>query len=291
MSQWLTEELSDRWKQSIPVRVKICEVQSAFQKIELYETERWGTLLVIDGKIQACEFDEFVYHEMIAHLPLLSHPKPEKIMVIGGGDGGTLRESLLHPVKEATLVEIDEEVIRLCQRYMPSLSHCISEDPRVKLVTSDAAVHIEQARDLDCILVDSSDPEGPSESLFSPAFYASLKAALKPDGIVALQAGSPFFFETQLRQAFRDLAHTFRYVRPYLIPIPTYPGGTWCLVTASDTIDPLAISHAELAARMHDRKIGNLRYYSPATHTGSLSLPPFIQEWVPFPHQVDASAS
>ena len=279
MSQeWYSEELSGRWRQGLPIKAILAEVQSPFQKIQMLETELWGKMLVIDGKIQACDFDEFVYHEMIAHLPMLTHPNPKKVMVVGGGDGGTLREALRHPsVKSATLVEIDEEVIRLCQQYMPGLSRCITEDSRVQLVTRDAAVYIEGARDYDVILVDSSDPEGPSESLFDPAFYNSLKTALKPDGIVCLQAGSPFFFQAQLRKAFEDLSQAFRFVRPYLIAIPTYPGGTWCLVTASDHLDPLAVSREYLEASMPK----GLRYYSPATHYGSLALPPFIQEWVP----------
>ena len=280
--QWYSEELSERWRQGLPIKSILAEVQSPFQKIQMLETERWGKMLVIDGKIQACDFDEFVYHEMIAHLPMICHPSPKRVMVIGGGDGGTVREALRHPsLKVATLVEIDEEVIRLCQQYMPNLSRCIEEDPRVGLVTNDAAVYIEGARDYDVILVDSSDPEGPSESLFSPAFYGSLKKALKPDGIVALQAGSPFFFEAQLRKAFLDLSHAFRYVRPYLIAIPTYPGGTWCLVTASDHLDPLSLTPADVAQRIAARHLYGLRYYSPATHAGSLGLPPFIQDWVP----------
>ena len=281
MSEWLTEELHGQWKQSLPIKGKVAEVVSPYQKIEMYQTERWGHLLVIDGKIQACDFDEFVYHEMLAHVPLISHPHPCRLMVVGGGDGGALREALKHPLEEATLVEIDAQVIQVCQHFMPALSGSIAGDPRVRVVADDAALYIGQSRGLDVILVDSSDPEGPSESLFSPAFYASLKAALKPDGIVALQAGSPFFFEAQLRKAFLELSQAFRYVRPYLIAIPTYPGGTWCLVTASDEIDPLALSSATLRERLTARGIHGLRYYSPGTHLGSLALPPFIQDWLP----------
>lgn len=282
MAQWYLEELSQRWQQGLLITEKLADVTSPFQHIEMFQTLNWGKLLVIDGKIQACEFDEFVYHEMIAHLALLSHPNPQKVMVMGGGDGGTLREALRHPsVTKATLVEIDKEVIRICQEHMPTLSSCIEQDPRVELFTDDAAIFIRQAQDLDAILVDSSDPEGPSESLFSLDFYRSLKGALKSDGVIALQAGSPFFFEEQLKKAFLELSQVFKYVRPYSIQIPTYPGGTWCLVTASDHVDPLLVTPACLQERMLERRIANLRYYSPSMHHASLTLPPFMQAWLP----------
>ncbi len=277
---WYIEDLTGRWRQGLPIKSKLAEVQSPFQKIEMFDTELWGKMLVIDGKIQACDFDEFVYHEMIAHVAMLSHPDPKRIMVLGGGDGGTLRESLRHPsVTEATLVEIDREVIRVCQEFMPGLSSCIEADKRVRLFADDAAIYIREARDLDVIMVDSSDPEGPSESLFSLEFYQSLKGALSKEGIIALQAGSPFFFQEQLKKAFSDLKQVFRYVRPYLIAIPTYPGGTWCLVTASDHLDPVNLDPTELAARMGARNLSGLRYYSPQMHHASLTLPPFVQAW------------
>lgn len=277
---WYIEDLTGRWRQGLPIKSKLAEIQSPFQKIEMFDTELWGKMLVIDGKIQACDFDEFVYHEMIAHVAMLSHPDPKRIMVLGGGDGGTLREALRHPsVAEATLVEIDREVIRVCQEFMPGLSSCIEGDKRVRLFADDAAIYIREARDLDVIMVDSSDPEGPSESLFSLEFYQSLKGALSKEGIIALQAGSPFFFQEQLKKAFSDLKQVFRYVRPYLIAIPTYPGGTWCLVTASDHIDPVNLDPTELATRMGARDLSGLRYYSPQMHHASLTLPPFVQAW------------
>lgn len=277
---WYIEDLTGRWRQGLPIKTKLAEVQSPFQKIEMFDTELWGKMLVIDGKIQACDFDEFVYHEMIAHVAMLSHPDPKRIMVLGGGDGGTLREALRHPsVTEATLVEIDREVIRVCQEFMPGLSSCIEGDSRVRLFADDAAIYIREASDLDVIMVDSSDPEGPSESLFSLEFYQSLKGALSKEGIIALQAGSPFFFQEQLKKAFSDLKQVFRYVRPYLIAIPTYPGGTWCLVTASDHLDPVNLDPSELAARMGARNLSGLRYYSPQMHHASLTLPPFVQAW------------
>lgn len=277
---WYIEDLTGRWRQGLPIKTKLAEIQSPFQKIEMFDTELWGKMLVIDGKIQACDFDEFVYHEMIAHVAMLSHPEPKRVMVLGGGDGGTLREALRHSsVTEATLVEIDREVIRVCQDFMPGLSSCIEGDSRVRLFADDAAIYIREARDLDVIMVDSSDPEGPSESLFSLEFYQSLKGALSKEGIIALQAGSPFFFQEQLKKAFSELKQVFRYVRPYLIAIPTYPGGTWCLVTASDHLDPVNLDPSELAARMGARNLSGLRYYSPQMHHASLTLPPFVQAW------------
>ncbi len=276
MLNWFSEELDGQWRQSVPLEQVLVEQQSPFQKIQVLQTTGFGRMLVLDGKIQCCQRDEFTYHEMLAHLPLMTHSQPRQVLVVGGGDGGTMREVLRHPsVEKATLVEIDAQVMEVCREHLPELAVGLGPEPRLEILTRDAAEVMRSVPQQDVILVDSSDPEGPSEVLFRPAFFESLKAALRPDGIVAMQAGSPFFYAQQIAQARRDLEKVFRYVRPYLVAIPTYPGGTWCLIAASDTLDPAGVGLGQLQSRLVERGL-SLRYYRPEVHLGSLALPAFM---------------
>lgn len=264
--EWFTEELSGQWRQSLPILSKLVDQKSPFQHIEVYETRDFGRMLVLDGKVQCTERDEAPYHEMLAHVPMLTHPAPKEVLVVGGGDGGTVREALKHPgVERVTLVEIDEQVIEVSRRWLPGLAQGLS-DSRLRILTQDAAEAIRTQSPQDVILVDSSDPEGPSEVLFTPRFFQSLKNALKPDGVIALQAGSPFFYPRQIADARGQLEKIFRYVRPYLLPVLTYPGGTWCMIAASDSHDPL---------RVPARPNFPVRYYCPEIHQGSMARSEF----------------
>lgn len=275
---WFCEELKGQWRQSLPIGPALVDQKSDFQHIQVFETEGFGRMLVLDGKVQCTERDEFTYHEMLTHVPLLTHPNPETVVVVGGGDGGTMREVLRHPsVTKGTLVEIDPQVMDVARQWLPTMAAGLQPGPRLEVVARDAAEVIGSLTPQDVILVDSSDPEGPSEVLFSGEFFQSLKAALKPDGIIALQAGSPFFFGPQIAAARRELEKVFRYVRPYMVAIPTYPGGTWCLIAASDTHDPQALGLEELRSRRQARGL-ELRYYSPEVHLGSMALPEFVRE-------------
>lgn len=278
MQDWFSEELHGQWKQSLPVGPALVDQSSAFQRIQVYDTLGFGRMLVLDGKVQCTERDEFTYHEMLVHVPLLSHPNPRKVLVVGGGDGGTVREVLRHPgVEQVTLVEIDPEVIEVSRTWLPTMAVGLRDDPRLRIVTQDAAQAIEEVEAQDVLLIDSSDPEGPSEILFGENFFLSMRKALKPDGILAMQAGSPFFFSTQIAAARSKLKNIFTHVRPYLVAIPTYPGGTWCLISASPSIDPKTIPLSELQERMERRGI-KPNYYSPEVQLGSMALPVFIDE-------------
>lgn len=278
MQDWFSEELHGQWKQSLPVGPALVDQSSAFQRIQVYDTLGFGRMLVLDGKVQCTERDEFTYHEMLVHVPLLSHPNPRKVLVVGGGDGGTVREVLRHPgVEQVTLVEIDPEVIEVSRTWLPTMAVGLRDDPRLRIVTQDAAQAIEEVEAQDVLLIDSSDPEGPSEILFGENFFLSMRKALKPDGILAMQAGSPFFFSTQIAAARAKLKNIFTHVRPYLVAIPTYPGGTWCLISASPSIDPKTVPLSELQERMELRGI-KPNYYSPEVQLGSMALPVFIDE-------------
>jgi spermidine synthase len=273
---WFEESTPEGWGLKVRLERTLESVQSQFQRIDLYQTSGMGKLLVIDGKVQLCELDEFTYHEMLAHVPLLCHPAPRRVMVVGGGDGGTMREVLAHPsVERAVLVEIDPEVVRVCREHLPTLSGRLG-DPRVEIVAADAAEYMRTARDFDAILVDSSDPVGPSEVLFSGGFYSDLRQALTPQGVMAMQSGSPFFYLEQIVGAVRGLKEQFRHVRPLIVPVPTYPSGTWSLVAASLGED-LELGADELARRYRERGL-QTRWYSPQMHRASLALPPFLEQ-------------
>lgn len=234
MELWFSEDFSGGSRFGARVTEVIASYRSDFQQIDILATEVFGRMLVIDGKVQACELDEFVYHEMLSHPALLSHPEPKKVLVAGGGDGGTVRECLKHScVEEVILVEIDRKVIELCQQHIPALASRLTDDARVRVAPDDAAKIIREASNVDVILVDSSDPVGPSEALFQPEFYAELHAALNDQGITCLQAGSPFLAPNQVVQMVLDLKKLFPVVHLLTIPVPSYPGGTWCLALAS----------------------------------------------------------
>lgn len=276
MELWFEENLTEGWGLKVRVERTIESVQSQFQRIDLFQTAGLGKLLVIDGKVQLSELDEYTYHEMLAHVALLAHPSPRKVMVVGGGDGGTIREVLAHPsVEKAVLVEIDPEVVRICRQHLPTVAGRLG-DPKVEIVAADAAEYMRSARDFDAILVDSSDPVGPSEVLFSGGFYSDVHAALAAGGVMSMQSGSPFFYFDQIVGAVQGLRGVFPHVRPVVVPVPTYPSGTWTLVCASKGED-LALPLEELRRRYAERGLST-RWYSPEMHVASLAVPPMLEK-------------
>jgi spermidine synthase len=243
--------------------------KTPFQKIEIYETESYGRVLMLDGLVQTTEKDEFFYHEMLVHPALMSHPAPRDVLIIGGGDGGALREALRHRVRSAVLVEIDSRVIEACRQYFPGLASSFG-DRRATVAVDDGNRFIRETdRRFDVILVDSSDPVGPSAVLHRRAFYAALKKRLKAGGIIAAQAGAPLFHLDHLREKGRFLRSLFRFANYYLGPVPTYPGGLWCYAFLSDRIDPLR--------NRRRRPPNNLKYYNRDVHRAAFALPEFMK--------------
>jgi spermidine synthase len=209
--------------------------------MEIYETDSFGRILLLDGLVQTTERDEFFYHEMLVHPAMTAHPKPDDVLIIGGGDGGALREVLRHRVRRATLVEIDEAVIAACRRFLPGLAASF-DDPRASVRIADGHDFIRESADVfDVILVDSSDPVGPSAILHQRKFFAALKTRLKPGGVIASQAGSPVFHLEHLKRKAAFLKRLFRISAYYCGTVPTYPGGLWCFAFLSDRIDPLKL--------------------------------------------------
>lgn len=251
------------------VRRTLYRGRSQFQKIELIDNEDFGRVLLLDGLVQTTDRDEFFYHEMLVHPALTLHPRPQDVLIIGGGDGGALREVLRHKVRRSWLCEIDGQVIDVCKRHYPWLRKDF-EDPRAELVVADGNEFIRSTKDrFDVILVDSSDPVGPSTILHQKKFYAKLKAILRPGGIIAAQAGALLYHQDQHREKYRFLKTMFRQTRFYLCPVPTYPGGMWCFVYLSEDLDPLAPGLR--------KPVGGLKYYNPEIHRAAFALPNFLK--------------
>lgn len=257
------------------VRKRLARVESPYQTIEIFETEDFGHLMAIDGCIMLTERDHFIYHEMLVHPALLTHPLPRRVVIVGGGDCGTLTEVLKHPeVESAVQVEIDQAVTALARRHFSELARA-GDDPRAVLHYEDALRWIERAppASIDVLCIDSTDPVGPAKGLFESEFYRTCRSRLKPDGILALQSESPFLYPDLVKQIHGRLAQAgFR--ERLLLPFsqPTYPSGVWSVSLASSTT-PLN------RFRSPDTLTPPPRYYSSALHRGLVDgLPTLFQQ-------------
>ena len=250
-------------------RRRLLSVKTRFQKMEVYETDSFGRILLLDGLVQTTERDEFFYHEMLVHPAMTAHPRPENVLIVGGGDGGALREVLRYGVKRATLVEIDAAVIAACRKYFPGLASSFGDRRAVVKVADGNDFIREDGENFDVIFVDSSDPVGPSAILHQRRFFAALKKRLNSGGIIAAQAGSPLFHLEYLKRKAAFLRQTFRFADYYLGPAPTYPGGFWCYAFLSDAVDPL-----EPVERIPPR---GLKYFNPDIRRAAFALPEFLR--------------
>lgn len=272
-NQWVTEAAGG-YGQTIEVRECLFSKQSKFQKIEIYETVKLGRLLLLDGIIQLTDSDEFVYHEMLANLPFYAHAGvPRRALVIGGGDGGVLRELGRHPELETLdICEIDGEVIAAAREFLPGTA-CGYDDKRVNIHIADGSEFIrEHEADYDLVIVDSTDPGGPGAPLFGAEFYANLKRALRPGGVIATQSESPFLLPDVVRQLNRAARSVFKYVGYAAFAVPTYPTGLIGACVASDGRE-VETPERELPADLEKE----LRYYNSAVHAASFVRPGFVR--------------
>ncbi|AGB04635.1 spermidine synthase [Aciduliprofundum sp. MAR08-339] len=266
MELWFSEMHTDNVKLGFRIRREIEHVRSPYQDIHIFETYDYGKLLVIDGTVQLTERDEFVYHEMIVHPPMLTHPDPKRILIIGGGDGGSAREVLKHDPDEVHVVEIDEEVVRLSRKHLPFVARSY-DDPRVHIHIEDGIEFAKREKNFDVIIIDSTDPVGPAEKLFSGEFYRYLRNTLAPGGIISQQCGTPVYHPEEVCNVHALLSREFRYVRLYFAYIPTYPSGMWAFSIASD--EPIRIR----------RKMDfPTRYFNEEIYSSSMVLPNFVKE-------------
>lgn len=234
---WFTEYQTENVGLTIKA-TQVKTIHSKYQEIVVLDTKEFGKVLVLDGAIQTTEKDEFMYHEMLVHPAMLKHRNPEKVLVIGGGDGGSVREILKHPsVKQVDLCEIDEEVIITSEKYLPTISSKL-KDEKVKIYIEDGNEFLQERKNYyDVIIMDSSDPVGPAEVLFKQEFYEKVKSSLKENGIMVAQTESPFLQENYFKNAVKEIRKSFKYTGVYLGFVPSYPAGMWSYTMASDNID------------------------------------------------------
>ena len=277
MELWFTEPHTKNVRFSMKVDRQIYSGKSEFQRIDIFDSLEFGRVLVLDGYTMLTEKDEFMYHEMIVHVPLCAHPNARKALVIGGGDGGSVRELVRYKdLDHIDLVEIDEEVVDACRKYLPQTAGKL-DDPRVHIHYEDGLKFIRHHEDeYDVIIVDSTDPFGPGEGLFTREFYGNCFRALKEDGIMVNQHESPFYQETAhaMQRAHKRIVNSFPLARVYQVHIPTYPSGHWLFGFASKKYHPVK---GVDWARWESLGI-KTRYYNTKLHAASFALPTYVED-------------
>lgn len=275
MEMWLKEmQLPD-----VAMTYKVVETlerkKTKYQDLAIVDTESLGRTLVLDGIIQTTINDEWVYHEMITHIPLFTHPNPKKVLVVGGGDGGAIREILRHKcVEKAVLCEIDEEVIKAAKKYLPEIS-CALDDPRCEIFVGDGIKYVkEHKNEFDVIIVDSTDPFNMAEGLFGGNFYKDIYEALTDEGMFIAQTESPFFLPDIVKSTYENSKAVFPIPGLFMAGIPTYPGGYWSFTMGSKVYDPAKGPNRPMP---EDWK---MKYYTPALHSAAFVLPQYIKDLI-----------
>ena len=278
MNLWVTEQEGEDIRTGWAVTEVLFSGKSEFQTVDVVETKAYGTMLLLDGLVMLTDADEFIYHEMITHIPLCMHANPRRVVVIGGGDGGTVREILKHKdVEEVILCEIDGMVIEQSKKFFPKVAACLNPgfDSRVTVRVGDGIAFMKELKnEVDVILVDSTDPIGPGEGLFSREFYSDVAGALRTGGVMAAQSESPWFTKEALGRIHRNISGRFKHRRSYIAAIPTYPRGSWSwTVAAQDPIDPTRFDHGRF-----EKVSGGLQYLTKDLMTGAFALPKFYAD-------------
>lgn len=275
---WFSETLYPDFQQRFEVTKILYESRTELQDIVVFENPRFGRVLALDGIVQTTENDEFCYHEMLAHVPILAHGAARNVLIIGGGDGGALREVLRHrTVERATMVEIDGGVIDMCREYLPGLSDGAFDDPRADVVIADGTAFVRDTdRRFDVVIVDSTDPIGPAVALFSDEFYGSCRDILTEDGIVICQSGVSFAQEDEAQDTYRRLDRLFADASLYITHVPTYGFGYMTLGWGANSTRPRETDSATIQQRFEAAAI-ETRYYTPGVHHGCFQLPAYME--------------
>jgi spermidine synthase len=282
MDHWVEETLHRGFRTRLKAERVLFDSQTEHQHLIIFETPEFGRVMMLDGVVQLSTKDEFVYHEMMAHVPLFAHSKARRVLIVGGGDGGVLRETLKHPeLKQVTLCEIDRSVIDLCREHFPDVSAGAYDDPHTRIVIADGTKFVAETDDrFDVIMVDSTDPTGPGAVLFTKEFYTDCAKALKPGGILVTQNGLPFLQAGELDQSVGFFRGLFKDAYAFLATTPSYFGG------------PMSYGWATDNPKLRHRKVGRIerrykeagsfptRYWRPDVHVAAFALPAYVRELV-----------
>ncbi len=284
LNSWVYERVGPATLNAYGITRSLYRGQSEYQSIEVVENPEHGKLLLLDDELQSASGDEFIYHETLVHPALLCHPNPRRVAILGGGEGGTLREVLRHSsVERVTMIDLDREVVKVCRRLLPEQSDGAFEDPRAELVFGDAKAWIEQSQEaLDVVISDLTEPKITeiSTSLFSVSFFKTIRRRLGPEGIFSLQASHGNPGQTERHQAIRaNLEEVFSQVTTLLAAIPSF-GCNWCFATASESLSPALLTPEEVERGLALRGVGGLRFYDDQTHRRLLSLPRYFRREV-----------
>lgn len=281
MSDWLRENLHPHYAQSLKVDRVLYDSKTEHQRLKVIENGTFGRILTLDDVVQTTEGDNFVYHEMLTHVPILAHGAAKHVLIIGGGDGGMAREALRHTsVEKVTMVEIDAGVVDFSKEYLPMLSNGAFEDPRLNLVINDGALFMRETTEkFDVIIVDSTDPIGPGEVLFTDTFYGHAKRAMNEGGIIVTQNGVPFMQGDELTNTLRAFQALFADATCYTATVPTYAGGPMAFGWGTDgTARDVSLETLEerFAAAGFDTN-----YYTPSVHKAAFALPRYVEKLFP----------
>ncbi|RVT85473.1 polyamine aminopropyltransferase [Rhodobacteraceae bacterium CCMM004] len=280
LQNWTVERLHDDHAQALREARVLYDSQTDHQRLRVFENPTFGRVMTLDDVVQVTEADNFVYHEMLTHVPLFAHGHARRVLIVGGGDGGMAREALRHPVDEVTMVEIDAGVVEFSKTYLPGISAGAFDDPRLKLVIADGADFMAETNGgFDVIVIDSTDPVGPGEVLFTDHFYGHAKAALAPGGILVTQNGVPFLQGAELTGTMRAFKALFSDWTCYLATVPTYAGGPMAFGWGTDgaarrtDLDTLCARYAAAGIATD--------YYTPEVHAAAFALPGYVARLMP----------
>ena len=281
MTEWIEETLHDDFRFKMKVDKVLFEGRSENQHVAVVENGTFGRTLYLDGVLQTSERDEFIYHEMLTHLPILAHGQAKSVLIIGGGDGGMLEEALKHAsIETATMVEIDPSVVTMCREYLPSISGNAFDDPRLDLVFADGVDFVWNTdKRFDIAIIDSTDPIGPGEVLFTENFYRGCKRVLNEGGVIVTQNGVPFVQGDELTQSVRLLRGLFADASCYTATVPGYVGGPMAFGWGTDNPDLRRSPLDALERRFAEASI-DTRYYTPDVHQAAFALPRYILDLI-----------
>jgi spermidine synthase len=277
----MTEFLTDEWGFFIRTARQYERFTSPYQTVEVHDTVPFGKLFRLDGCFMTSEKDEFFYHENLVHIAAVTHPQPERALIVGGGDGGSAEEILKHPsIKSVTLAEIDLAVVDISRKYLQAVHRGALDDPRLDLRIEDGFAYVRNSADtFDLIVLDLTDPGGPSKPLYTPEFYRACAARLSPMGALTLHIASPVAHPERIRATLANLRSAFAIVCPYLTSVPLY-GGLWMMASCSALLDPRTMTPREVERRIAQRNLTHLQFYNGDTHRAAFALPNFVRALV-----------